>query len=152
MALHEPEVSSYSAPSYHSLHHNGVLDNCLYYCPRYQFSASIEGHRQFAKWNFFDGSGDLYSGHSSFLLQGVWNNSSPSKRSSSKSKFHCYFKIEKIYIHHSIYTCTFCDQLLSLSGQRVNLSSFARIRRHVPNMPYFYYDFCLCFLAFKSRR
>ena len=25
MALHEPEVSSYSAPSYHSLHHNGCL-------------------------------------------------------------------------------------------------------------------------------
>ena len=29
MALHEPEVSSYSTPSYYSLHHNCVLDNYL---------------------------------------------------------------------------------------------------------------------------
>ena len=36
-----------------------------------QLSISIEGHRQFAEWSFFDSSGDLYSGHSSFLLQGV---------------------------------------------------------------------------------
>ena len=51
MAMHEQEVSSYSAPSYHSFYHNGVLDNCFCNCPRYQFSASIEGHRQFAKWS-----------------------------------------------------------------------------------------------------
>ena len=30
MALHEPEVSSYSTPSYYSLHHNCVLDNYLH--------------------------------------------------------------------------------------------------------------------------
>ena len=50
MAVYEPEVSSYSTPSYHSLHHNGVLDNCLYNCPCFQFSVSIKGHRQFAEW------------------------------------------------------------------------------------------------------
>ena len=50
MAVYEPEVSSYSAPSYHSLHHNGVLDNCLCNCPRFQLSISIEGHRQFAEF------------------------------------------------------------------------------------------------------